>query len=117
MIRKLSLSRLERDITVQLDEAGAEELVMVVNALSDSGQHYPRRRDVIDAFEAAVRRLVGSGQIEILRRKSGMRIRLEGAEANALMPLRRWLQWEAAGNYWIKSPTSNVGTIEIALPS
>lgn len=97
-MRRLSLSRLERDIVVQLEEAGSEVLTVVLNSLSDSGEWYPARRDVLPSASGGLRRMVEEGVVGLVRSDLPG---YPGVEPTAeLLDLERWLAWEQNGGYW-----------------
>lgn len=107
MAERLSLSRLERDIVVQLEEAGSEVVTVVLNSLSDTGQWYPRRRHVLAAAGAAVVRLTGLNVVGLVQTNAKGFPAIEVTDQ--LLDLQRWLVWEANGGYWRSLESREIG--------
>jgi hypothetical protein len=95
MARKLRLSPLEGAIMAMLDEAGSEEIALVINSL---GADTLARRELLAPFEVAVRSLVARGLAVISW--SGLRgDPAVGDATRELLAISRWLVWTDAG-YW-----------------
>jgi len=101
MNQEMRLSTLERDLLVQLEEAGAEELTVVINSLSDSGASYPRRHSVLSLVEAALTRLHAKGVIEFVDAESPG---FPAVRLGTPISLHERLRWEEKGAYW--TPTA-----------
>jgi hypothetical protein len=114
MPRKQRLSRLQRDVVSQLEEAGAEELTVVMNALSDEGAFYPRRAEVIAELELAIRGLVERGLVALVWYDAPGYPEV-GLAAREVLQLPGWLAWKEAGGYWhVPTPFAN-GVVGLAL--
>jgi hypothetical protein len=110
MPRKLRLTPLEGAIVAMLEEAGSEEVTLVINTL---GADAEARRELIGPFEVAVRGLVGRGLVTLvwsdLRGYPAL-----GDATPAMLALTSWLCWTDAG-YWTAPPQEN-GAVGLALP-
>jgi hypothetical protein len=109
MARKLRLSPLEGAIMAMLDEAGSEELVLVINSL---GGDAIARRELLAPFEVAVRSLVARGLAVLTW--SGLRGEPPvGNATRELLAISRWLVWSDAG-YWRDETPRPQGPVGLA---
>jgi hypothetical protein len=110
MPRKLRLTPLEGAIVAMLEEAGCEDVALVINTL---GADPEARRELIAPFEVAVRGLVGRGLVTLVWWELPGYPAV-GDAAPAVLSLTSWLCWVDAG-YW-SAPRHENGAVGLALP-
>lgn len=99
-MKKVALSRMENAIVQNISEAGAEDLVDVMNALigfdgTDNGSG-----SFVSAFGAAVQRLCTLQQVELVYSGRKGYPPIPADECNQLFHLENWVEWEPTGGYW-----------------
>jgi len=118
MALKVSLSPLENAILNQLEEAGAEDLTVVLNSLQGLVSSPGGFEDSLRQFENAFRRLQSLGFVELVFSDLPGYPGVPVERASELLGLRSWIVWEPNGAYWKRiAGTKNIAVARTRLHS
>lgn len=101
-VAKRKLTRLERDIVWQLEETGSENVAVVLNSLSNRGEHYPTRAHVLPDFLAAVKHLLAIKRVIIVM--GSMRHPFVGADTLEALGSGDAFAWDSDAACWKAKP-------------
>jgi hypothetical protein len=116
MARKLRLTPLEGAIVAMLEEAGCEDVLLVIRTLAaDAATEEDEQGELLARFEVAVRSLVARGLVTLVW--SGLRgCPSVGDASRELLALTSWLRWDDARGTWTEPQRAN-GPVGLALPA